>query len=85
MPWWRYLLGTAILFVGCGAIYGGLHVCMGVNSGQSRPPHVAPTAHERALIDSIITTMKDMIARIEETVAVAFRDAMQKVKTQNLK
>ena len=81
MPWWRYLLGTVLVVGGCGAVYVG----MGLKNGQFRPPHVAPTADERAVIDSIITTMQDMIARIEETVADAYRDAMEKVKPNNLR
>ena len=36
------------------------------------------------MIDSIITTMQDMIARIEETVADAYSDAMEKVAPNNL-
>ncbi len=85
MPWRRYLFGTVILFVGCGAIYGALHLCMGLGRGQSRPLHVPPTADERAVINHIITTMQDEIARVEEIVADAFRDAMEKVAPNNLR
>jgi hypothetical protein len=78
VPWRRYLFGTVILFVGCGAIYGALQFCMGLGLGQSRTLHVPPTADERAVITHIITTMQDEIAGVEEIVADSFRDAMKK-------
>ena len=37
------------------------------------------------MIDSIITMMQDMIARIEETVADAYREALAKVGKNNLR
>ncbi len=93
MPWWRYLLGTVILFVGCGAIYGGLHVCMGLgksqsagyvgvglNNSQTRAPYVEPTA---AVINWIISTMQDEIARVEEIVANVFRETLEATRASN--
>ncbi len=73
------MLGAVIL-VGVG---GAVYVCMGLNNSQFRPPHVPPTADERAVINYIITTMKDEIARVEETVADAYRDALESAAPPN--
>ncbi len=79
MPWWQYLLGTVLVVGGCGAVYVG----MGLKNGQFRPPHVAPTADERAVIDFIITTMGDEIARVEEIVADSFDVKLKAAQSNN--
>ena len=53
------------------AFFGAVAKMMGLHVGQNRAAYVEPTAAERAIIDWIITTMHDEIARVEATVLSA--------------
>jgi hypothetical protein len=56
---------------------------MGLHNGENRAAYVEPTAAERAVIDWIITTMHDEIARVEATVLSAFTAALAAARPSN--